>query len=337
MKGKWIVPLVLIAVIAVGAVASAACSRNKRPLSNQVKTEVSPSSEPTPAAATAGPGESVAGSESAETPPSTPPAATAATAKPAEKIESEAVSAANAQSEPGNKPSEVSASSASAPGEAAGRGDAAIQKAAAADKYLLIFFYKADDEQTQAMRKVFDSAVKKVADRAQYVVVDISNPSEKPIVAKFGVDRAPMPLALVLAPTGAVTGGFPIKFEESQLTGAFVSQGLAKSLKALQDGKLVLLCVQSGNTKSNDAAMQGVNAFKTDARYAKSTEVVKIDPTDDRELKFLTQVQIDPKTSEAVTALVVPPGSVAAKYSGATDKDVMIAALAALKAGGGGG
>jgi hypothetical protein len=287
--------------------------------------------------ATAGPGENVASSESAETPPSASPAAAAAAAKQDEKTDEAAVSEPSAQSESGNKPSEVSASSVSAPGEAAGRGAAAIQKAAAADKYLFIFFYKADDEQTQAMRKVFDAAVRKVADRAQYVVVDVTNPSEKQIIAKFGVDRAPMPLALVLAPTGAVTAGFPMKFEESQLTGAFVSQGLAKSLKALQDGKLVLLCVQSGNTKSNDVAMQGVNAFKTDARYAMSTEVVKIDPTDDRELKFLTQVQIDPKTSEAVTALVVPPGSVAAKYNGATDKDVMIAALAALKAGGGGG
>jgi hypothetical protein len=217
------------------------------------------------------------------------------------------------------------------------RGLAAIANAGITDKYLFIFFYTSNDNQTEKMRKVFDAAAQKVASRTEAIVINATDSAEKGIVAKFNVNRAPMPLALVLAPNGAITGGFPIKFEENQLTSALVSQGLAKSLKALQEGKLVLLCVQSGKTKSNDAAMQGVNAFKTDTRFAKSTEVVTIDPTDDQELKFLTQVRIDPKTSEAVTALMVPPGSVVAKYNGATDKDVMIAALAALKAGGGGG
>jgi hypothetical protein len=187
------------------------------------------------------------------------------------------------------------------------------------------------------MKKVVASAGVKLAKRANTVIIDVTDAGEREIVAKYQVDRAPMPLALVVAPGGAVTGGFPGKVTEEQLSGAFVSPGLANSLKALQDGKLVLLCVQNASTKSNDAAMRGVNAFISDTRFAKSTEVVKIDPTDDQERKFLAQVQIDPKTSEAVTALMAPPGSVVAQYRGATDKEVMIAALAAKSAAGGGG
>jgi predicted small lipoprotein YifL len=216
-------------------------------------------------------------------------------------------------------------------------GLAALERAATAGKYLLLLFYRNDDDSTRAMKKVIASAAAKLASKANSITINVTDAAEREIVAKYQVDRAPMPLALVVAPSGAITGGFVGKVTEEQLSGAFVSPGLANSLKALQDGKLVLLCVQNASTKSNDAAMRGVNAFITDTRFAKSTEVVSLDPTDEAESKFLKQLQIDPKTSEAVTALMAPPNAVVAQYKGATDKDVMIAALAAKQAGGGGG
>jgi hypothetical protein len=92
--------------------------------------------------------------------------------------------------------------------------------------------------------------------------------------------------------------------------------------------------VQNGKTKSNDAAMQGVSSFKSDVRFAKFTEVVKIDPTDAGELKLLSQLKIDPNTTEAVTAFLAPPGAVIAKYNGATDMNTMVAALTAATSGG---
>jgi predicted small lipoprotein YifL len=216
-------------------------------------------------------------------------------------------------------------------------GIAAVERAMATGKYVLVLFYRSDDDETQAMKKVIANAAARLAKKATSVTINVTDAAEREIVAKYQVDRAPMPLALVVAPTGAITGGFPGKVTEEQLSGAFVSPGLANSLKALQDGKLVLLCVQNASTKSNDVAMRGVSAFIADTRFAKSTEVVSVDPTDEAESKFLKQLQIDPKTSEAVTALMAPPGSVVAMYNGATDKDVMIAALATKQAGGGGG
>jgi hypothetical protein len=215
-------------------------------------------------------------------------------------------------------------------------GIAALERAAAAKKYLLILFYRNDDDSTKAMKKVVAGAAGKLAGKANSVTINVAEDAEKDIVAKFGVSRAPMPLALVVAPSGAITGGFPGKVTEEQLSGAFVSPALANCLKALQAGKLVLLCAQNASTKSNDAALLGVQAFKADARYAQFTEVVSIDPADAAESKFLAQLQIDPKTSQAVTAFMAPPGSVIAKYTGATDKNTMIAALTAATSGGGG-
>ena len=154
--------------------------------------------------------------------------------------------------------------------EGSGKGMAAIKQAAEAGKYIFMFFSKTDDDQTLAMRKVFDKAMERVADRAQWIAVDMTDSSEKAIVAKFELSRAPMPLVLAMAPNGAITGGFPTKFEEQQLVNAFATPVTEKVMKNLQDGKLVLVCVQNGKTKSNDAAMQGVHEFKSDCPLCRS-------------------------------------------------------------------
>ena len=214
-----------------------------------------------------------------------------------------------------------------------GKGMAAIKQAAAAGKYLFVFFSKADDDQTLSIRKVFDKAMDKAADRAQWTAVNITDSSEKDIVSKFQLDRAPMPLVLAIAPNGAITGGFPTKFEEQELLNAFATPCTEKVMKQLQDGKLVFVCVQNDKTKSNDAALQGIREFKADVRFASATEIVMLDPADPAEASFMADLKIDPKTEEAVTAFLAPPGSAIAEYKGATDKSELIATLQKASSG----
>ncbi|OHB80913.1 MAG: hypothetical protein A2V98_05590 [Planctomycetes bacterium RBG_16_64_12] len=223
--------------------------------------------------------------------------------------------------------------SASNPSPGSGSGMAAIKQASEAGKYLFIFLSKADDDQTLAMRKVFDQAMEKVADRAQSVAVDIADASETAIVDKFDLSRAPMPLVLALAPNGAITGGFPTQFDEQQLVDAFATPGTEKVMKSLQDGKLVFVCVQNGTTISNDAALQGVRDFKADVRYASATEIVTLDPSDQAEAGFLTDLQVPSDTKEAVTIFVVPPGQAIGKIEGATNKDALIELLSKANTG----
>lgn len=215
-----------------------------------------------------------------------------------------------------------------------GAGMAAIKRAADAKKYLFVFFFKQDDEATGSMRKVFDAAVTKLGDKADSIAIDITAEPEKPIVAKYGVARAPMPLALALAPNGAVTGGFPAKFDETRLLDAVVSPGMQACLKPLQERKLVLLCFQNKTTKALEAAMKGVNDFKADKRFAAATVVVTVDPADAGEAKLAAQLKVDPKTDEAVTALMAPPGVVVGVFNGATKAEDLVSALTAASSGG---
>jgi hypothetical protein len=217
--------------------------------------------------------------------------------------------------------------------EGAGQGMAAIREAAQSGKYLFAFFFKADDQQTLAMRKVFDTATEKMTDRAHRVAVNIADAAERAIVAKFDLERAPMPLVLAVAPNGAITGGFPGKFEEQQLREAFVSPSTEKCMKSLQDGKLVFLCVQNAKTKSNVAAMKGVGDFKADQRFGHATTVITLDPADKKEARFLADLQVPPETAEAVTVFLAPPGRAVGKYDGATAKQTLVDALGKVNTG----
>ena len=209
------------------------------------------------------------------------------------------------------------------------RGLAAMDEAAANGKYLFIFFWKQNDKQSQAMHKVFQSAMGKWADSAESVSIPIIDRKEKPVVDQFDISRAPMPLVLALAPNGAITKGFPVKFDEKQLQQAFVSPGTAQCLKAIQDDKLVLLCVQNEQTKFSQAAMSGARSFKADPRYAKASEIVTVDPADPAEATFLQDLKVDPKTTQAVTVLLAPPGQPVATFAGAVSKEQIIAKVKA--------
>jgi hypothetical protein len=210
----------------------------------------------------------------------------------------------------------------------ASKGLDAIERATAADKYLFVFFWREKSQQTSTMWGVFQTATSKLADRADAVAVNVSDPAEKSVVTKFGIDRSPLPLVLAIAPNGAITKGFPLKFDEKQLSQAFVSPGTAKCLKALQSRKLVLLCVQAHSPQIRQVSLQqGVADFAADSRFAGATEIVAIDPADPAEASFLQDLQVDPRTAGQTTVFLAPPGSIVARFNGAVTKEQLAAKL----------
>lgn len=216
---------------------------------------------------------------------------------------------------------------------AASPGAVAIEKAAKDNKYLFIFFFSGEDSHTSAMKGVFQAAMAKMTDRADSMAINVADQAEKPIVDKFSVHGAPMPLVLAIAPTGAATRAFPKQFEEAQLQQAFVSPCTARCMRAIQDRHVILICVQNDKTQFNQEAMQGVEKFKADPQYAETTEVVTLNPADSAEQQFLKALQVDPKTPKAITLLVTPPGAPVATFEGAVTKDQIITKLKSAKSG----
>lgn len=225
-------------------------------------------------------------------------------------------------------PQSPAANPAASGAPAAGKAAAAMSRAAEANQYLFAFFYEKDDDATRTARAGFEEAVKKITPAAETVAVNRTAPEERELVTKFGVDRAPMPFTLAFAPNGAVTGGLgAADLTEAKLRDAVASPGLQQCLKGLQGRRIVLVCLQNQRTQANEAAMKGVNEFKTDPQYGELTDIVKVDPSDAKEAKLLAQLQADPQTKEAITVLLASPGVLVTKVSGPTTKDGLMTPL----------
>jgi hypothetical protein len=214
-------------------------------------------------------------------------------------------------------------------------GMVAIKKASEANQHCFIFFHDGNSEQTVEARRAFEAAVGKLGDGVQWTFVDRNDASEKYLIQKYQLKAAPMPLILVRAPNGAITGGFlSEKLKDLELREALATPCEQRCLKAMQDRKLVFLCIQNDVTKSNDAAMQGVNDFKADGRFTQFTEIVKMDPASAKEQSFLSKLKIDPKINEAATFFLAPPGVMVSRVAGATVKNDLLAALMKVSSSG---
>ncbi len=198
-----------------------------------------------------------------------------------------------------------------------------IENAANENKYLYIFFYKDQNEKTNHLQTIFDKAAEQLGEQAKFLKVQASDPSEKPLIDRFNLKRAPMPFVIVLAPNGAVMGGFP-SFTQQQLIDSLSSSGAASCLKALQEKKLALICLQNSQTKENEAALKAVNEFKADTRFKNGTEIIMIDPSDVKEQKFLNQLNLNTQSSQAITTLISPPSQIIGTYHGAVTKAQLV-------------
>jgi hypothetical protein len=206
-------------------------------------------------------------------------------------------------------------------------GQVALKAASQEQKYLFILFCRQDDADTQTVWQTLQTALKKHENRAQSVQVNITDPTEKALVERYGLSRSPMPLVLAFAPNGAITGGFPQKLTDQDVAGAFVSPGMAACLKATQVRKLVLLCVKP---TSNSEIPEGVREFTADPDYGPVTEVVTIRGNDAAEASFLQSLEIKP-SGTVITALLAPPGSMLGAFEGAVSKQDLVGRLAAAQ------
>jgi len=191
--------------------------------------------------------------------------------------------------------------------------------------YTFVFLYKNQNQRTMQLQKVFNESLSKL-DNIRAINMNANESSAQPFIEKYKLERAPMPFVIVIASNGAVTGGFS-SFTKQQLTGSIVSVGTANCLKALQTNKLVVLYLKNNKTAHNQDVSHTINSFKTDPRFSKATQVVVIDPSDNRELSFLNQLRVNPNINEATTLLIAPPATVIGKFQGAITKDQLVASI----------
>ncbi|MGE3805330.1 MAG: hypothetical protein AB7K24_11715 [Gemmataceae bacterium] len=210
---------------------------------------------------------------------------------------------------------------------------AALEAAARSNHYAFIYFWKQDDAAHRSMRPVFDATMAKLRGRADGLVINVLAANEKTLVDRFQVSRAPMPLVLAVAPNGAVTKGLHTRFTEQDILTGMVSPGTAGCLKAMQQQRLLLLCVQNESLNDHREALAACQQFRADPRFSQSTDIVLVNPADVAEAKLLNDLQVDPRSPSAVTVFAAPSGKIIGKFVGPVTKDILVSSLQAAQSG----
>lgn len=217
--------------------------------------------------------------------------------------------------------------------------EAMLQQAATENKHLVVLAWTDGDDATTKLKAVLDQARVSLAGKAFFFVLKTDDASNKDFVAKYKLATAPLPLTLVFAPNGVVVGASVQKVVDQQtLAASFASPKLADVLKLLQDGKLVLLCVQTKTTKSNAESLGAAQGAAADERAKGQIQVVQVDPTDQACADVVAPLKLPANLEEATIRILVPPGTVAGEVKGATTQaavwDAITKAVAACSGGG---
>ena len=225
----------------------------------------------------------------------------------------------------------------SEPARKASPAEAAISAAAKQNRYVFVTFYRNNDDASKKMQTAMKSAQGKLSHRANFVSIDVEDPVQQEVVSRYGADRSPIPLTLAIAPNGAVTAGFPNEIKKGDFSNVFVSDGMATVLKVLQGQKLAAVCVQGSRTKNNKSSLATAEELKADPQLGGAVEIVKIDPSDRSEAKFMKMCQVDVHSAHAQLLVLAPPGRVVGKFDGTATKDDIMTTLKSSLGGGCGG
>ena len=200
----------------------------------------------------------------------------------------------------------------------------AIAQAASQGRYSFIVFYRDDNDLSRAMAQVVNETAAKRPDFGVPTFVQITNPAEQAIVKQFDVSRAPMPMTLVTAPNGAITGVFAQRVTDQQLAETFVTPAMSHCMKSMQEGKVVFLCLQ---TTPQLLVPQGVAEFLADPQFKDRANVVPVQITDAAEGQLLMELELGSAPNQPNTVFFAPPGVMVGKFGLASTKAEIAAAL----------
>jgi len=212
--------------------------------------------------------------------------------------------------------------------------ESVIRGAARQGRHVFVTFYKRNDAASTKMLGDVKKMQGKLSSRATFTSVDVNDRAHKALVQRYGVDRSPIPLTIVLAPNGAVTAGFPRAIKKTDFSDVFVSKGKAEVLKTLQYQKLAVVCVQSSRTKHNKESLAAAKELSSDPQFSGLVRVIRIDPRARDESKFLRELKVNTGSREAQIAVIASLGNVLGRFSGAVSADKMVASLTKSVGGG---
>lgn len=210
----------------------------------------------------------------------------------------------------------------------------AIADAASTNQFLLLTFYESDNAEFATMTSTVSAFNRSTSARCVNYTANVSEQSNRELANKYGIRATDFPIVLIIAPTGAITGGYPKNVTGDQLNQSVnVSVLMQRVLKSLQDQKVTLVALQNKLTTANVESWQGVNEFVNDTLYKKSATSIMVDPATRESQDFIKQCQIVAPLTQATVVVLMPPGRIGKIFTGKVTKDEIVKALASCASG----
>lgn len=201
----------------------------------------------------------------------------------------------------------------------------ALLSSAKEEKFTLIVFYKDQNESTRLMQQKANEAVSINSVKLTTVSAYVDSVSEKVMVDKFGISRAPMPMMVIVAPNGAVTGLYPRTVSDEQISSAIVTSTMMSCMKELQDKKLVFVCLS--RTEQVEIP-QGVLALQQDPNFKDRVSLIPMRVEDPSEYRLYQQMKLDPtKVQGPYAVMIAPPGVLVGHFDQSATADQIAAAI----------
>jgi hypothetical protein len=189
-----------------------------------------------------------------------------------------------------------------------------LQKAKDAGR---IAFVLVTDPETGDAKETEDliRGVMKQTGKSTLVRLDRAAPENAPLVSRYRLSTAPIPLVLVYTSTGVIAGGAPAKGLTPERLAFMVPTPTEEAvISALQSGRPVLVLA----SRDNDA--KALKACETAGERSKGKiAVVRVNTGSKTDRKFLDKLRIDPEATEPTIAAINSQGQLTGMFPGTTD------------------
>ena len=215
----------------------------------------------------------------------------------------------------------------------------ALAEASAKGQFWGLIFYEAQDASLTAMLSFVKTFNKSSTKKIVAYNANLSDPANQELGGKYGIQRGgDLPMLLVIAPNGAITGGFSKTVTADQLKKSIsISDLMLRTIKSLQEEKVTLVSLQNHATKFNAESWKGVSDFVNDSNYKEVAVAVKADPLAAGSQEFIKQCQLIAPLTEATVIILVPPGRISKVFTGKVTKADILKSLQSCSPGGGSG
>lgn len=183
---------------------------------------------------------------------------------------------------------------------------------------------------TQQAIDIANQAHSKIV-KSEVIQMNRSDAANKELVTKYGVSNAPLPLILVIASNGVVTGGYPSYQATADLLVNLVPSPVKSDvLKALSAGKSVFLVVSSKNMKEKDEVMN--TCSQACIEMQNNTKLIGLDLDDQKEKAFIAEMKIDPAITSPQTFVINSKGQVTGTFNDDVSSTTLVATAKKLPA-----